>query len=177
MLLSGASFGQGSGRIALDSVDCDPLVHCTLLQCPRHEVLGCVDMVEVDVRCEQKIVKSVHAANVTTHNYGTLHTVLINVTLVNNNNIESFQVGCYNQRHGVYSVSNNTNSFTAHLSGYDGQAALSLHNSVCIYSILEQGLTLLSYVPEENFRHSHKIIHSKSERCVYVHDRYMCMMH
>ena len=77
-------------------------------------------MADVGVRCEQNLVKSVSAANVTTPNYNALHTVLINVTLVNDSIMNLFQVGCYSQEHGVYvtvSVSNEMNSFTTHLRG------------------------------------------------------------
>ena len=92
-----------------------------LLQCPQHQPShgGSCGTQGVGVRCEQKIVKGVSAANVTTSNCSTLHTVLINVTLVNNN-VNSFQVGCYNQQHGVYLtnfVSNKTSSFTTLLRG------------------------------------------------------------
>ena len=118
--MNGTTVGHGSGKIALEFVECNPSIHCTLLQCPHHSS-GRGNCENVGVRCEQKIVKSVSAANVTTPNYSSLHTVLINVTLAKfNSNINLFQVVCYNQRHGVYltnSVSNKTNSFTALLTG------------------------------------------------------------
>ena len=66
-------------------------------------------------------MKSVSAANATTPNYNTLHTVLINVTFAKfDSNINSFQVVCYNQQHGVFenvSVSNEANSFTTRVGG------------------------------------------------------------
>ena len=114
-----ASFGQGSGSIVLDDVECDPSIHRTLLQC-QHRPLNqhnCHHSEDAGVRCEQ-IVKSISAANVTTPN---CNTVLINMKLQNNNNVTNlFQAVCYNQQHGVYvyiSVSNETNNFTTHLRG------------------------------------------------------------
>ena len=123
--MADAHFGQGNGSIVLDDVECDPLIHCTLLQC-QHLPLkhhNCHHSEDAGVRCEQKIVKFASAANVTTPKYSTLNTVMVNATLVNNTAITYlFQayIGCYNQQHGVYvniSVSNETNSFTTHLRG------------------------------------------------------------
>ena len=78
-------------------------------------------MVDVGIRCEQNLVKSISAANVTIPNYNTLNTVLINVTLVSNSIMNLFRVGCYSQQHGVYyvniSVNNEMNSFTTYLRG------------------------------------------------------------
>ena len=103
--MTNAHFGEGNGSIVMDDVECDPSIHCTLLQC-QHLPLkqhNCLHSEDAGVRCEPKIMKSVSAANVTTPNYSTLHTVLINVTLVNNNITDLFQVyvGCHNQQHGV----------------------------------------------------------------------------
>ena len=100
--------------------DCNPSIHCILRQCLHPQIHG-GNCENVGVRCEQKIVKSVSAANVTTPNYGTLRTVLINVILVNNNFTNYiFHVECYNQQHGVrvnISVSNEGNSFTTQVRG------------------------------------------------------------
>ena len=104
--MTGSMFGRGTGLIALDKIECDPSIHCTLLQCSHCPPYGGGSHSEdaVGVRCEQeKAVKSVSAANftVTTPNYSTMHTVLINVTLSHNNITNLFQVGCYNQQHEV----------------------------------------------------------------------------
>ena len=121
--MTDARFGQETGMIALEYVECNPSIHCTLFQCPHgqpHDGNCHGEFENVGVICEQKkIVKGVSATNVTTPNRSTPHTVtvLINVTLNDNNNsiMDLFQVGCYNQQHGVYSVSNETNNFITYL--------------------------------------------------------------
>ena len=111
------SFGQGNGLIVLEDFECNPSIHRTLLQCPRHRLPHDWQHGEdAGVRCEQT-VKSVSAANVTTPN---CNTVLIDVKLQNSNIMKLFRVGCYNQQHEVYvyiSVSNETNNFTILLRG------------------------------------------------------------
>ena len=115
-------FGQGNGMVAVSNVECNPSIHCTLLQCQcdlPHDYEGDCEGEDAGVRCEQKkMVRSVSAANVTSPNCSTLHTVLINVTL-NNSITNLFQVECYNHQHEITlyvnnSVNNETNSLTTH---------------------------------------------------------------
>ena len=92
-------------------------------------------------------MKNVSAVNVTTHS-----TVLIVVILQNNNVTNLFQVGCYNQQHGVYVsnlVSNETNSFTTHLRGlFSSSFYTCCTSAICYQQYVTRGTCTNIETPE-----------------------------
>ena len=155
--MSRAYFGQGTGSILLDDVECNPSAHRSLLQCEHSPLYehDCAHREDAGVRCVTELVKNVSAANVTTPNYSTLHTVLINVTLINNNTSITnnlFQVGCYNQQHGVYvnySLSNETNSFTIYMRGlFPSSFYICCTSAICYQHYVGRGICTNIKTPE-----------------------------